>query len=134
MIRYRMAARALTVALALCLGLPGSAGTYSAAGAGAVFNVTLTAMTGELAVGDFVAFELTLTDASGTAVTGATVVFSGGMPGHGHGFPTAPAVTEIGGGLYKLEGVKFSMIGAWEMTFDITDGARTDTVTLTLEI
>jgi hypothetical protein len=131
---YRTILRVIGLTAAFFLCNAAMAQTYSASGAQAVFNVTLTSSSGELAIGDFETFELALRDSSGAAVAGAVVAFSGGMPGHGHGFPTVPVVTEIGGGLYKLDGVKFSMGGAWEMTFDITADGKTDSVTLNLDL
>jgi hypothetical protein len=36
------------------------------------------------------------------------------MPMHGHGLPTEPRVTEeLGGGRYRIEGLKLNMYGAW---------------------
>jgi hypothetical protein len=56
----------------------------------------------------------------GRAVEDAQFVFSGGMPQHFHGFPTQPRVTQnLGKGSYRLDGVKYSMTGWWEMKFDI---------------
>lgn len=69
----------------------------------------------------------------GTAVDNAEIVVDGGMPAHQHGFPTTPQVTEnLGSGDYKLEGVKFSMSGWWEMKLDITADGQTDSVTFNI--
>ncbi len=76
---------------------------------------------------------LTVTDASGSPVTGAKIKVDGGMPEHGHGLPTAPEVTdETAPGSYLVEGVKFSMPGWWEMTFHISAGGREDMATFNL--
>lgn len=65
----------------------------------------------------------------GEPVEGATVTIGGGMPQHNHGFPTEPAVTEsLGGGDYRVEGVRFNMAGWWTMEFEIVAGDVTDTV------
>ena len=49
---------------------------------------------------------------------------SGGMPEHGHGFPTKPVVTRyLGRGDFLLEGVKFNMAGLWQFVFRL-DAAR----------
>lgn len=46
----------------------------------------------------------------------------GGMPAHQHDFPTTPRVTDyLGDGYYKVEGIKFSMPGHWEMRFNIKE-------------
>ncbi|HWL62899.1 MAG TPA: FixH family protein [Steroidobacteraceae bacterium] len=71
-----------------------------------------------------------LRDASGAPVTGAMVTVGGGMPQHGHGFPTRPRVTrEVEEGTYLVEGMKFSMPGWWNIKFDIQGVAGDDKVT-----
>lgn len=64
----------------------------------------------------------------GRPVQHAAIGFDGGMPQHGHGFPTAPRVTgELAPGIYALEGVKFSMSGWWDMRLAIRAGDLSDT-------
>jgi hypothetical protein len=76
---------------------------------------------------------LTLTTPQGDQVEGATIAVDGGMPQHRHGMPTAPQVTEyLGEGRYRVEGLKFSMSGWWELRFDISSPAGTDKVTFNL--
>ncbi|MFC5549070.1 FixH family protein [Massilia aerilata] len=76
------------------------------------------------------AWEISVATAGGEPVTGAQIGFDGGMPQHGHGFPTQPRVTEeLGNGRYRLDGVKFSMTGWWEMKLRIQAGAAQDRVT-----
>ena len=65
-------------------------------------------------------------DAAGKPVTGAAIRVDGGMPEHGHGFATAPSVTELGAGDYAVDGLKFHMPGYWEIAFDIRAGTRVD--------
>lgn len=73
-------------------------------------------------------WELRLQTRDGHPVTGARILFNGGMPQHGHGFPTRPRVTrELSPGVYALEGVKFSMSGWWDMRLGIAAGAEADT-------
>lgn len=70
-----------------------------------------------------------LSDTAGSPVTGATLAVGGGMPQHGHGFPTKPRVTrEVEDGTYLLEGMKFSMPGWWNITFDILGSQGEDKV------
>ena len=39
---------------------------------------------------------------------------AGGMPGHGHGFPSKPSITRhLANGNFLVEGVKFNMPGEW---------------------
>ena len=71
--------------------------------------------------------------ADGQPVENATITVDGGMPQHDHGLPTAPAVTEdLGGGDYRLEGVKFHMNGWWEVKISVDDGQDRDEVTFNL--
>ena len=75
------------------------------------------------------AWEIGVTTRTGTPVTDAEITFSGGMPQHGHGYPTHPAVTaNFGDGRYRLGGVKFSMSGWWEMKLNVQSAGGTDLV------
>jgi len=75
----------------------------------------------------------TVTTPDGAPVEGATISVDGGMPQHGHGLPTAPAVTAaLGQGRYRIEGVRFNMGGWWELKLAITAGGTTDAVTFNL--
>ncbi|WP_232456429.1 FixH family protein [Burkholderia ubonensis] len=63
----------------------------------------------------------------GQPVSHATIGFDGGMPQHGHGFPTKPRITrEVAPGVYALEGMKFSMTGWWDMKLAIQAGGVAD--------
>jgi hypothetical protein len=73
--------------------------------------------------------------ANGQAVSGATINIGGGMPQHGHGFPTRPRVTNnLGNGRYEISGLRFNMGGWWELKLTITTPAGTDTVTFNLAV
>ena len=70
---------------------------------------------------------LHLETAKGQPVDNAKISVFGGMPAHKHGFPTAPKVTQaLGNGDYLVEGLKFSMIGHWELWMTIRSGSQTD--------
>lgn len=74
------------------------------------------------------AWQVRVTGTDGAPVTQARIGVQGGMPQHGHGFPTQPRVTrEVAPGVYALEGVKFSMTGWWDMRLDIRAGDKADT-------
>lgn len=65
----------------------------------------------------------------GQPLENAKITVHGIMPEHRHGFPTNPKVTEyIGNGDYKVEGIKFSMPGYWQIRFNIKETNRRDTV------
>lgn len=71
--------------------------------------------------------------ADGQPVEGATILVDGGMPQHGHGLPTNPQVTEdLGGGDYRLEGMRFQMPGFWEVRFNISANGQDDSITFNL--
>ncbi len=72
-------------------------------------------------------------DAKGNPVDDAAVTIDGGMPEHRHGLPTKPRVTRsLGGGLYEIEGLRFSMGGWWQLTLKIDSPAGADSITFNL--
>lgn len=76
------------------------------------------------------AWEVTVRTPEGTPVTQARIDVGGGMPQHFHGFPTRPRITsELGGGRYRLDGVKFSMTGWWEFKLAVHGAGGADDVT-----
>jgi len=81
------------------------------------------------AINQMHAWQVRLATPEGQPVSRAKIAFDGGMPQHGHGFPTKPRITgEVTPGVYALEGMKFSMTGWWDMRLaiqagDVTDGA-----------
>jgi hypothetical protein len=80
------------------------------------------------AINQMHAWQVRLSTPDGTPVSQAKLSFDGGMPQHGHGFPTKPRITrEIGPGVYALEGMKFSMTGWWDMRLSIEAGPASDT-------
>ncbi|RST83478.1 auxin-binding protein [Aquibium carbonis] len=76
---------------------------------------------------------VTVTTPDGAPVEDATISVDGGMPQHGHGLPTAPAMTAaLGEGRYRIEGVRFNMGGWWELKLAIAADGRSDDVTFNL--
>jgi hypothetical protein len=76
-----------------------------------------------------------IVDAKGRPVEGARISVDGGMPEHAHGLPTKPLVRrELGGGMYEIEGLRFSMGGWWEIDLAIESPAGSDRVTFNLEL
>lgn len=74
-------------------------------------------------------------DAMGRPVEGASISVDGGMPEHGHGLPTQPQVRHsLGGGMYDIEGVRFSMGGWWELKLSIDAPQGSDRVTFNLAL
>jgi hypothetical protein len=94
------------------------------------YMVSLRPLVSVIPINQIHAWEITVRTAAGEPVDGAHISFDGGMPQHGHGFPTQPRVTdEMGNGRYRLDGVKFSMTGWWEMKLQIQAGQTHDQVT-----
>lgn len=70
---------------------------------------------------------ITVRDADGRPVDGATVRFDGEMPAHQHGLPTVPVVGEgLGDGRYPVRGMKLQMGGHWLLHVDIESPAGPD--------
>lgn len=108
--------------LALCIALLSPVISLAADGTtqwplqseGTHVRATLEPRIGSVEIGAFQPWILTLEDSQGAALEQAQVVLGGGMPGHGHGLPTQPVVTDyLGGGRYLIEGIKLNMAGRW---------------------
>ncbi len=86
-------------------------------------------------VGQFTTWTLSVTDSQDKPVNQAKIRIGGGMPGHGHGLPTAPQVQSSGqSGQYILNGLKFSMHGQWEIKLFIESEQTQDFAVLELDI
>lgn len=65
----------------------------------------------------FQACALTLTNNS-KPLSDVNIIIEGGMPEHHHGLPTTPKVSwDNDKKLHTINGLKFSMPGAWQLTF-----------------
>jgi hypothetical protein len=108
------------------MAAPAPVQRWQAGSEGGHFRGTLGPRQGPVRFGAFQDWVLTLLDTDGGAVYPARIGVGGGMPGHGHGLPTQPAVTDyLGDGRYRIEGMKLSMSGRWLLVFAIeTPSAR----------
>ncbi len=98
-------------------------------------QVTYSTPEGAIEINRIHSWILHIAAANGELVTGAGISVSGGMPLHDHGLPTRPRVTrEIGGGDYRLEGMRFHMGGYWEIVVTITTADGQHIVTLPLQL
>ena len=98
-----------------------------------IFKTTLTPRKKSLSINVLQTWVLKVAYPDNHAVDNAKIIIFGGMPTHGHGFPTAPRITKnLGNGEYLIEGVQFNMPGWWEMKFQISDGRQNDTVAFNL--
>ncbi len=104
----------------------------SAAGA---FRVTYTSSIDPVGINEMHEWTLHVETAEGEPVEDAEIGVGGGMPAHNHGLPTAPRVTEnLGGGDYRVQGLRFHMRGQWIVTFEIRASGIEDTVTFNLKL
>ena len=97
--------------------------------------VTYTTPGGDPVINEMHSWILHIENAAGLEIEAAIVDVEGGMPEHDHGLPTKPRVTEeLGGGDYKLEGMRFHMRGYWEIVVRITTDSGTSEVTIPLQL
>ncbi|ESY70909.1 FixH family protein [Mesorhizobium sp. LNHC232B00] len=94
-----------------------------------LFTASFSPERGVVRQGELESWLLTLKTKAGVPVEGAAIAISGGMPLHNHGLPTSPQATDyLGDGRYRIEGVKFTMSGWWQLHFAISATAGSDTV------
>jgi hypothetical protein len=105
------------------------------ASAGGHYNVAIVAPNPAPAVNQLHAWKVKLAGTDGHPIRGAEFTVGGGMPQHGHGYPTKPRVTrELEDGTYMLEGMKFSMTGWWDLKLGIRASEGPDTVTFNIVV
>lgn len=101
----------------------------------ALFQVSIEPAIDPLPLNQIHGWVLRLSDAAGAPVGDAKILVEGGMPAHNHGMPTSPQVTEnLGEGRYQIDGVQFQMPGHWVVTFNISAGGQSDSVTYNLMV
>jgi hypothetical protein len=99
------------------------------------FIVTYTTPDGPPEINRMHSWILYVESDTGEPIEGAEIEVDGGMPAHDHGLPTQPRVTEdLGGGYYRLDGVRFHMSGYWEMVVTIRSDEAEDTVVIPLTL
>ena len=96
---------------------------------GGLFVATLVPASGIVRQGQLQSWMLTLETPADAPVENAAIDISGGMPQHNHGLPTSPQVADyLGQGQYRIDGVKFTMAGWWQLHLSISAAAGSDTV------
>jgi hypothetical protein len=100
-----------------------------------VFMVTYTSSIDPVPVNNIHTWTIHVESAAGEPIEQAEITVDGGMPQHNHGLPTKPQVTQdLGDGDYQVEGLRFNMPGWWEVSFHITAGGQSDSVTFNLSL
>jgi hypothetical protein len=100
-----------------------------------LYRISFTSALDPIAINELHSWTVRVETADGQPVDDAQITVDGGMPGHGHGLPTQPQVTQnLGNGDYLLEGVRFQMPGAWVMRFDVAADGQSDGATFELAL
>ncbi len=108
---------------------PGLDTSWTQISAKGLYRSTVAPSSEPIAINQLHSWRLHVETADGQPVDDATITIHGDMPGHGHGLPTEPAVTQkLGNGDYLVEGLKFQMGGWWYVDMDIVSAKGTDTV------
>jgi hypothetical protein len=98
------------------------------------YQVAIEPEAGPPVLGTLHSWLLTLKTPAGQPVVDATITVDGGMPQHGHGLPTSPVVSDLGAGKYRIEGLKFTMTGWWELRFAITAPSGSDNTVFNVKL
>lgn len=100
---------------------------------GGHYLVTMVPGTNPIRIGEMHSWTVSVTLPGDEPVDGAEITIDGGMPRHGHGLPTQPAVTvDMGDGSYRIDGMKFNMPGWWTLELLVNGTHGTDSVTFNL--
>jgi hypothetical protein len=98
-----------------------------------LFLVSIRPESGVVRLGGLEPWLLTVKTPAGKPVENAAIDISGGMPLNNHVLPTSPQATAyLGGGHYRIEGVKFDASGWWQLRFTISASVGSDTAVFNL--
>jgi hypothetical protein len=102
---------------------------------GGRYLVTIRPEHGRLRIGALDPWLVQVTSRTGAPVHPLQIFFDGGMPQHRHGFESKPRVTDdLGGGLIRVDGVRFQMAGAWLIRVDVAAAEGADVALFALEV
>ena len=98
-------------------------------------RVTYSSPSGPLEINRIHSWVLHVESNEGLPVENAQISVEGGMPEHDHGLPTRPRVTEeLGGGDYRLEGMRFHMRGYWEIVVTVVTDQGSTVIIIPLQL
>ncbi|MBI3203502.1 MAG: FixH family protein [Myxococcales bacterium] len=80
------------------------------------------------------ALDIALSDADAAPIEGATIQIEPWMPGHGHGTPVVPELSDLGGGNYHASHIDFMMPGFWELTVAVTVADLRDEIVVAYDV
>jgi hypothetical protein len=130
-LNFRTLSAIVSIAATGCMSVPQDLDlTLTRPSVASRYVVTLQPPTTPAAINELHAWQVKVASPSGAPVAHAQISVGGGMPQHGHGLPTRPLVSqELPGGIYVIEGMKFSMTGWWEIKLAIDGAEGSDKVT-----
>ena len=99
------------------------------------YRVRLEPQNSPVRIGKRQAWVARVTNANGADFAPSALYFDGGMPGHGHGLPSAAKFTRhLGGSDYLLEGLALNMPGSWRFVVTIDGPAGVDNAVFDFDI
>lgn len=125
----------LALAWLVVIGAPAHSGPEAQESDNGVYRVSYRSSVDPIEINTMHEWVLHIETAAGDPVESAAITVDGGMPAHNHGLPTAPRVTKyLGDGDYRVQGLRFHMRGKWQVSFDIREAERGDTITFELAL
>lgn len=119
------------LAFLLCLPQQLAAEIYRGPTQNANYIVVLQEPADGVRLNEVQSWTVTLFDNQENPVTPRSLVFLGGMPGHGHGLSSLPRVTkQLSPGRYLVDGVLFNMYGDWEIVIGVVGNDGPDKATI----
>jgi cytochrome c peroxidase len=99
------------------------------------YAVSLRPVAAPVRMNEWQEWAIRVTRRDGAPLVLRAVALDGGMPGHGHGLPTAPEVVAAGStGDFIARGVRFHMAGRWELRVLLADGDGADAATFAIDV
>ena len=97
----------------------------------AKYQIELRGPDGGVRLNEVQSWTVTILDNKGEPVTPRSLVFLGGMPGHGHGLSSEPRVTkQLSPGTFQIDGILLNMYGDWEIVIGVIGNAGPDKATI----
>lgn len=133
--RWRCAALSAAFVALVTAAPASSAEPFEAVTEAGHYRVRLLPLESPVPLNRFHDWEVLVEDRDGQPVDPRQLAVYGGMPGHGHGLPSAPRVEErLAPGRFRVSGLRFNMAGNWELFVGINGPAGADKVRFDLGI